>query len=86
MSRRQKNIFLKELKRVQKREIRLEQEAMESMLHLFGLLCLANTDIDCFVALCLPLCLILTVILNRYCKQMVITDVLSNRGIAISWC
>ena len=86
MSRRQKNIFLKELKRVQKREIRLEEEAMESMLHPFGLLYLANTDIDCFVALCLPLCLILTVILNRYCKQMVITDVLSNRGIAISWC
>ena len=86
MSRRQKNIFLKELKRVQKRKIRLEEEAMESMLHPFGLLCLANTDIACFVALFLPLCLILTVILNRYCKQMVITDVLSNRGIAISWC
>ena len=65
MSRRQKNIFLKELKRVQKREIRLEEEAVESMLHPFGPLCLANTDLDCFVALFLPLCLILTVILNR---------------------
>ena len=86
MSRRQKNIFLKELKWVQKREIRLEEEAVESMLHPFGPLCLANTDLDYFVALFLPLCLILTVILNRYCKQMVITDVLSNRGIAISWC